>query len=67
MTPDEGVWNYNFMGSKHTPSMIYSLKIDVPKDFYHESHRPTHFLNFADMEASGSNGQDNEETLDVFS
>jgi pre-mRNA-processing factor 8 len=43
-------WNYNFIGSSHSPAMRYSLKIDIPKDFYHEKHRPSHFLNFAEME-----------------
>jgi len=27
--------------------MQYSLKLDNPKDFYHESHRAIHFLDFA--------------------
>lgn len=51
MVPDDGMeWNYNFIGSSHSPAMRYSLKIDIPKDFYHEKHRPSHFLNFAEME-----------------
>jgi hypothetical protein len=27
--------------------MRYSLMLDNPKDFYHESHRAIHFLDFA--------------------
>ncbi|KAL7751468.1 hypothetical protein RI367_002926 [Sorochytrium milnesiophthora] len=50
MVPEEGSWNYNFMGSSHREDMKYTLKIDNPKEFYHESHRATHFLNFAGME-----------------
>ena len=55
MVPVEGngVWNYNFMGAKHRSDMKYSLTIDTPKEFYHESHRPGHFLNFAGIEESG--------------
>ncbi|KAG0054163.1 Pre-mRNA-processing-splicing factor 8 [Gryganskiella cystojenkinii] len=52
MVPSTGVWNYSFMGAQHTPDMKYRLVLDTPKEFYHESHRPTHFLNFARMEDS---------------
>jgi pre-mRNA-processing factor 8 len=47
MVPDLGSWNYNFMGVKHSPNMKYGLKLENPKEFYHETHRPSHFLNFA--------------------
>jgi len=50
MVPDNGVWNYNFMGVKHSTSMKYSLCVENPKEFYHECHRPSHFMNFASME-----------------
>ncbi|KAF9962493.1 Pre-mRNA-processing-splicing factor 8 [Mortierella alpina] len=52
MVPASGVWNYSFMGAQHTPDMKYRLVLDTPKEFYHELHRPTHFLNFARMEDS---------------
>jgi pre-mRNA-processing factor 8 len=26
--------------------MRYELQLAVPKEFYHESHRPAHYLNF---------------------
>jgi len=48
MTTD--VWNYSFMGPSHSADMKYELKLDVPKEFYHEVHRPSHFLNFSAME-----------------
>lgn len=51
MVPEEGSWNYNFMGVKHSTRMKYRLKLDVPKEFYHEAHRPAHFLQFATAEA----------------
>jgi len=66
MVPDVGSWNYNFMGVKHTPNMKYNLKLANPKvrddqmfgdseklflqEFYNESHRPTHFLEFSNLE-----------------
>ncbi|KAG9067880.1 Pre-mRNA-processing-splicing factor 8 [Linnemannia hyalina] len=52
MVPASGVWNYSFMGAQHTADMKYRLVLDTPKEFYHELHRPTHFLNFARMEDS---------------
>ena len=36
MVPDVGSWNYNFMGVKHQVTMKYGLKLDNPKEFYHE-------------------------------
>ncbi|MEW5307804.1 MAG: hypothetical protein WDW36_010179 [Sanguina aurantia] len=50
MVPDGGPWNYNFMGVKHSPGMKFGLKLANPREFYHESHRPTHFLEFATLE-----------------
>jgi pre-mRNA-processing factor 8 len=54
MVPEEGSWNYNFTGANHRTTMRYSLKIDQPKEFYHEVHRPEHFLKFTDLEVGGS-------------
>jgi pre-mRNA-processing factor 8 len=50
MVPSDDVWNYNFMGVKHSSSMEYSLKLGIPLEFYNETHRPNHFLTFANME-----------------
>lgn len=50
MVPDDDLWNYNFMGVKHSASMEYNLKMGIPRDFYHESHRPSHFLTFVNMD-----------------
>ncbi|CAG8614473.1 16156_t:CDS:10, partial [Cetraspora pellucida] len=50
MVPENDIWNYSFMGPSHSTSMKYTLKLDVPKEFYHELHRPQHFLNFSSME-----------------
>lgn len=43
----DGVWNYNFQGVKHNIAMKYTLQLAPPLEFYHEKHRPSHFLNFA--------------------
>jgi len=50
MVPDEQSWNYNFMGIKHSLGMKYGLRLDNPKEFYHEVHRPAHFLSFTSTE-----------------
>ena len=51
MIPQGGLgWNYNFQGVKHSLSMNYTLKLDVPEPFYAEVHRPQHFLTFVQME-----------------
>lgn len=60
MTPAEGSWNYNFEGVKHSTSMKYDLQLANPKEFYNETHRPKHFLNFASQEDS-SLGADRED------
>ena len=30
--------------------MHYELQLANPKEFYHEAHRPAHFLNFSSIE-----------------
>jgi pre-mRNA-processing factor 8 len=59
-----GIWNYNFQGVKFAPAARYGLTIAQPLEFYHEKHRPTHFLQFAGMADAGTDtGVDRE---DVF-
>ena len=50
LIPDDEIWNYNFMGVKHSIGMEYGLTLGIPKEFYHESHRPSHFLTFTNMD-----------------
>lgn len=50
MIPDDEIWNYNFMGVKHSIGMDYGLRLGIPREFYHESHRPSHFLTFTNMD-----------------
>eukprot|EP00923_Selenidium_pygospionis_P020244 GHVN01035076.1.p1 GENE.GHVN01035076.1~~GHVN01035076.1.p1 ORF type:complete len:2490 (+),score=338.39 GHVN01035076.1:119-7588(+) len=39
MVPEGGLWNYNFMGVKHSTNIKFNLVLDNPKEFYHENHR----------------------------
>jgi len=54
MVPAAGSWNYNFIGARHDANMKYELMLANPKEFYHEVHRPQHFLNFTNFEESGA-------------
>nr|XP_024363679.1 pre-mRNA-processing-splicing factor 8A isoform X1 [Physcomitrium patens] len=63
MVPDNGPWNYNFMGVKHSVGMKYGIKLSIPREFYHEDHRPTHFLEFSNLEDNDAAEGDRE---DVF-
>lgn len=47
MVPEGGQWNYNFNGQNFSANMRFNLMLDNPKDFYDESHRSIHFLDFA--------------------
>jgi pre-mRNA-processing factor 8 len=46
MVPDNVIWNYNFIGLGIVSTLKYTIVPGTPKDFYHESHRPAHFLRF---------------------
>ncbi|OWM69620.1 pre-mRNA-processing-splicing factor 8A [Punica granatum] len=63
MVPDNGPWNYNFMGVKHTSSMKYGMKLGTPREYYHEDHRPTHFLEFSNLEEGETAEGDREDTF----
>ncbi|KAG2609651.1 hypothetical protein PVAP13_4KG063300 [Panicum virgatum] len=63
MVPDNTPWNFNFMGVKHDPLMKYNMKLGMPRDFYHEDHRPTHFLEFSNIEEGEVAEGDREDTF----
>lgn len=63
MIPDNGPWNYNFMGVKHTAGMKYGVKLGTPREYYHEDHRPTHFLEFSNLEEGETAEGDREDTF----
>eukprot|EP00002_Diphylleia_rotans_P001931 TRINITY_DN1116_c0_g2_i2.p1 TRINITY_DN1116_c0_g2~~TRINITY_DN1116_c0_g2_i2.p1 ORF type:complete len:1209 (+),score=255.28 TRINITY_DN1116_c0_g2_i2:4711-8337(+) len=50
MVPERTSWNFNFRGVHHNVHEKYDLHLANPKEFYHEIHRPNHFLNFSQLE-----------------
>lgn len=50
-------------GVRHDPSMKYELQLANPKEFYHEVHRPAHFLNFSSLEDGDGAGADREDAF----
>lgn len=61
MVPDTGSWNFNFMGVRHEVHMKYGLKLENPKEFYHESHRPVHFLQFTTGDDGDADAADSDD------
>lgn len=61
LVPDDKIWNYSFIGPVWDAHSLYGLKLDIPIPFYHEQHRPLHFSQFADIEGSEleANQEDN--------
>ena len=51
----------SFLGVRHSPNMRFELQLSNPKEFYHEVHRPSHFLNFSSMEDIEAIGADRED------
>lgn len=44
--------------------MRYELKLDTPLEFYHELHRPAHYLNFVTIDdPQGVQGADRDNTF----
>lgn len=54
VVPDDDVWNYAFMGASWRPAIEYDVKVDVPKPFYDDVHRPLHFTTFTGLEDTAS-------------
>jgi pre-mRNA-processing factor 8 len=42
--------------------MKYNMKLGMPQDIYHEDHRPTHFLEFSNIEGEVAEA-DREDTF----
>ena len=63
LVPENGIWNYSFMGSSFSgveKKPVY-VKIDTPLRFYDDQHRPLHFQNFAELEDIWVDRNDNFE------
>ncbi|KAF2677316.1 PROCN-domain-containing protein [Lentithecium fluviatile CBS 122367] len=52
LIPDNGVWNYSFMGSAFSSveKKPVHVRLDTPARFYDGVHRPLHFHTFAELE-----------------
>ncbi|KAF5567460.1 pre-mRNA-splicing factor spp42 [Fusarium phyllophilum] len=52
LVPDDGKWNYSFMGNAFAgmEKRPVHVKLDTPLPFYSDQHRPVHFVNFAELE-----------------
>ncbi|KAM5371406.1 hypothetical protein ACJZ2D_008005 [Fusarium nematophilum] len=52
LVPDDGKWNYSFMGSAFAgmEKKAVHVKLDTPQPFYSDQHRPVHFHSFAELE-----------------
>ncbi|RSL72319.1 Pre-mRNA-processing-splicing factor 8 [Fusarium duplospermum] len=52
LVPDDGRWNYSFMGSAFAgmEKKPVHVKLDTPIPFYSDEHRPVHFHSFAELE-----------------
>ncbi|KAF2872865.1 NUC071 domain-containing protein [Massariosphaeria phaeospora] len=52
LIPENGIWNYSFMGSSfgNVEKKPVFVKLDTPVRFYDSIHRPLHFHNFAELE-----------------
>ncbi|TQV94230.1 pre-mRNA processing splicing factor 8 [Cordyceps javanica] len=61
LVPDDGRWNYSFMGSAFAGMEKKSVhvKLDTPLPFYSDQHRPVHFHSFAELEDIGVDRSDN--------
>ncbi|KAI1824895.1 pre-mRNA processing splicing factor 8 [Xylaria intraflava] len=61
LVPENGKWNYSFMGSSFAglEKKAVHVKLDTPLPFYSDQHRPLHFQNFAELEDIGVDRNDN--------
>jgi pre-mRNA-processing factor 8 len=61
LVPDDGRWNYSFMGSAFAgmEKKAVHVKLDTPLPFYSDHHRPVHFHSFAELEDVGVDRSDN--------
>lgn len=61
LVPDDGRWNYSFMGSAFDGMVTKSVhvKLDTPLPFFNDHHRPLHFHSFAELEDIGVDRADN--------
>ncbi|KAG5932440.1 Pre-mRNA-splicing factor spp42 [Claviceps pazoutovae] len=61
LVPDDGRWNYSFLGSTFAgmEKKPVHVKLDTPLSFYSDQHRPIHFHSFAELEDTWVDRSDN--------
>ena len=62
LTPEDGRWNYSFMGASFggvEKNAVVGVKVDIPVGFYADVHRVLHFQSFAELEDVGVDRLDN--------
>ena len=61
LVPEGERWNYSFMGAGFgaVEKKRVEVKVDVPRGFYADVHRPLHFQSFAELEDVGVDRVDN--------
>ncbi|KAG6131961.1 Pre-mRNA-splicing factor spp42 [Claviceps purpurea] len=61
LVPDDGRWNYSFLGSTFAgmEKKPVHVKLDTPLSFYSDQHRPVHFHSFAELEDTWVDRSDN--------
>ncbi|KAK5653161.1 hypothetical protein OQA88_9260 [Cercophora sp. LCS_1] len=61
LVPENGRWNYSFMGSAFggLEKKSIHVKLDTPLPFYSDQHRPIHFSSFNELEDIWVDRQDN--------
>ncbi|RMD40342.1 hypothetical protein DV735_g4776, partial [Chaetothyriales sp. CBS 134920] len=60
LVPESGVWNYSFLGAQFgsVEKRPIWCKVDTPRRFYDEIHRPVHFTSFNEIEDVGVDRED---------
>ncbi|RMZ78392.1 hypothetical protein DV738_g3895, partial [Chaetothyriales sp. CBS 135597] len=60
LVPETGVWNYSFLGAQFgsVEKRPIWCKVDTPRRFYDEIHRPVHFTSFNEIEDIGVDRDD---------
>ncbi|KAL5624781.1 hypothetical protein BROUX41_004841 [Berkeleyomyces rouxiae] len=61
LVPELGRWNYSFLGTVFDgmAKKTVRVKLDTPRPFYSEDHRPIHFHDFSQLEDVGVDRDDN--------
>lgn len=65
LTPNE--WNYNLMPLKFSNTLVYNLSISNPIKFFHQNHRPLHFLNFTQIQEDQADDSETNDQANLLS